>query len=505
MSAAPRLISYQSIETGGGGIGVVEASHHTGFDAKRIYFLHGMSGDDVRGNHAHKSLRQFIFCVAGQVRVTLEGSAGRFVFDLTTEPSGILIPPGYWRELDCFAPGTVVVVLASEEYDEADYIRDYGAFTDWLATNSKLSAVPYIPLDRQHRDLSFQLERAMEDVIKSGIFVGGPAVARFEAEFARLCETAQAVGCSNGLDALVVALEAVGIGPGHDVVVPANSFIASALAVSITGATPVFADIDPDTYGITAETLEAAITPRSAAVMPVHLYGIPVDMDGIGRVAAAHGLKLIEDVAQAHGATFRGRTCGSFGDAAGFSFYPTKVLGALGDAGAVTTNDPQLAERIRLICNYGSRKKYHHEIAGRNCRLDPIQAAALCAKLAHLASWNERRHTLANRYLKGLAPVNWLTLPRVPDDRVPAWHVFPIRVNLRSRDELAYYLAQRGIQTNLHYPLPIHLQPAYAHLGYKPGAFPVTEASSRELLSLPLDPYHTDAEIDRVIEVLSGF
>jgi dTDP-4-amino-4,6-dideoxygalactose transaminase len=239
--------------------------------------------------------------------------------------------------------------------------------------------------------------------------------------------------------------------------------------------------------------------------MPVHLYGIPVDMDGILQLAARRGLRVVEDVAQAHGALYRGRPCGSFGDAAGFSFYPTKVLGALGDAGAVVTGDDALAGRIRLLCNYGSREKYVHERLGRNTRLDPVQAAALQAKLPRMAGWSQRRRDLAERYFRALNDLDWLSLARVPQDRTPAWHVFPARVRGRSRDELVTHLSRRGIQTNMHYPVPIHLQPAYAEAGHRPGAFPISEAASRELVSLPLDPYHSEGEIDRVIDALRAF
>jgi len=505
MVNAPVLVDFQSIKGDLGSIGVIEASRHVGFDVKRLYFIHDIKGEHVRGKHAHKKLRQFMFCVSGSVRVVLEGRAGCFTFELAPGPRGILVPPGYWRELDHFAPGTVLVVLASEEYDEADYIRDYNDFKTWLEESSSSQPIPYLPLDRQHEELSFEVIRAIGGVVKSGVFIGGDVVTSFEKEFARYCAASYAVGCGNGLDALVVALEALGIGRGDEVVVPANSFIASALAVSMVGATPVFADVDPSTYGLTADTVEAALTPRTVAVMPVHLYGIPVNMKDIRRVAARWGLKVIEDAAQAHGALFQGRPCGSFGDVAGFSFYPTKVLGAIGDGGAVVTNDQALAERIRLLCNYGSQQKYRHEVLGRNSRLDPIQAAVLQTKLRCLPGWQRRRQQLVDRYYQGLQGLSWLSLPQVPADCVPAWHVFPTRVHDRARDELVSFLARQGIQTNKHYPIPIHLQPAYAGLGYKQGDFPVAEAASQALVSLPLDPYHTDEEVDRVIYALRTF
>lgn len=501
----PQLVQVGQINGAQGSIGVIEASRHTGFDAKRLYFIHNIKTDHVRGLHAHKTLKQFLICLTGSVRVKLTNRTGDFEFDLASPAEGILIPPGCWRELSNFSPDALVAVFASEEYDETDYIRDYGEFVEWMKQTEPRPQIAYVNLDRQHDAIGLELERVLERSLHSGAFIGGVAVGAFESAFADYCGTRFAVGCGNGLDALVIALQALGIGAGDDVIVPANSFVASALAVTMVNATPVFADIDPRTYGVTGESVSAVITPRTRAIMPVHLFGIPVDMDEVGAVAAKHGLRIVEDAAQAHGASFRGRTCGSFGDAAGFSFYPTKNLGAIGDGGAIVTGDPDLALKMRMLTNYGSTKKYHHELLGRNSRLDSIQAGVLHAKLRHQAAWTERRCGLAEIYLSSLSNHRSIRLPQVPQDRVPVWHVFPIRVDADRRDQCIAFLNGHGIQTNIHYPVPIHLQPAYASLGHKAGDFPHTELAARELISLPLDAFHTEAELRRIVEVLQTF
>ncbi len=362
----PRRVDIQVINGERATLGVVEASKHLGFEVRRFYFITDVQSEHARGNHAHRALQQFVVCLRGSFRLTLENARGLHTFELNTSSGGVLVPPGCWRTLDMFSPDILVGVLASDEYDESDYIRDYETYRAWTKAQAASQDVPYLPLKRQHAAISLELERALTSALHSGIYIGGREVQGFEEDFAAYCGSLYAVGCGNGLDALVLALEALEIGPGDEVIVPANSFIASALAVTMVGATPVFADVDPDTHGLTAASVRPAITPRTRAIMPVHLYGIPVDMDEIVQVAEEHDLRVVEDAAQAHGARFRGRVCGSLGDIAAFSFYPTKVLGALGDSGAVVTNDAQLADRVRLLSNYGSRKKYHHERVGRN-------------------------------------------------------------------------------------------------------------------------------------------
>jgi dTDP-3-amino-3,4,6-trideoxy-alpha-D-glucose transaminase len=311
------------------------------------------------------------------------------------------------------------------------------------------------------------------------------------------------VGLGNGLDALVIALRAWGIGPGDEVIAPAHTFVATALAIDEVGATPILVDVEPDTGLMDMSRVGAVIGPNTRAIIPVHLYGHPADMDALAALVAGRDIRILEDAAQAHGARYKGRRCGSLADAAAFSFYPTKNLGALGDGGALVTGDPATAEAVRMIANYGSREKYRHEVAGRNSRLDPLQAAVLSAKLDRLDSWNARRSQLAMRYFLGLADIRGLELPGVRAWAEPVWHVFPVRAP-GVRDELQAFLTERGVGTNIHYPTPVHLQPCYQGR-WAAGDFPIAEALAQSLLSLPLDPLHTDREIDFVVARIREF
>ena len=363
--------------------------------------------------------------------------------------------------------------------------------------------VPFLDLKASYAELQSELDEAYARVMRSGWLIMGAELEAFEAEFAAYCEARHSVGVANGLDALQLILRALGIGAGDEVIVPTNTFIATWLAVSYTGATPVPAEPDERTYNLDPAALEAAITPRTKAIIPVHLYGQPADMDAIGEVASKYGLAVVEDAAQAHGARARGRRAGGLGHAAAFSFYPGKNLGALGDGGAVVTNDAALADRVRVLRNYGSRVKYYHETEGFNSRLDELQAALLRVKLARLDEWNERRKRVAEFYLQCLEGVAGLSLPFVPAWAEPIWHLFV--VGHARRDALQEHLSAAGIGTLIHYPLPPHLQAAYAALGYKSGAFPRAERMAREVLSLPIGPHLSDAEADAVVARLSSF
>jgi dTDP-4-amino-4,6-dideoxygalactose transaminase len=301
---------------------------------------------------------------------------------------------------------------------------------------------------------------------------------------------------SNGLDALHLVLRAWDIGEGDQVIVPSHTFIATWLAVTYAGATPVPVEVDPQTYTMDPARLEAAVTPRTKALIPVHLYGMPADMDGIVSVAERHGLKVLEDAAQAHGTRYRGRRAGSLGHAAAFSFYPGKNLGAMGDAGAVTTNDPELARRVRELGNYGSARKYEHREKGINARLDELQAAILRVKLQHLDEWNARRRRIAACYTAMLADAD-LVLPVVPPWADPAWHLYVVRSG--RRDELQRHLAEGGVQTLIHYPVPPHRQNAYAELAVRCGAQPIADALAQSVLSVPMGPHLSDAAVDHVI------
>ena len=360
--------------------------------------------------------------------------------------------------------------------------------------------VPFLEFRPAYLELRADLDAAWQRVADSGWYLLGRELEAFESEYAAFCGTRHCVGVANGLDALHLALRACGVGPGDEVVVPSNTYIATWLAVSQTGATPVPVEPDPATFNLDPARLEAALTPRTRAVMPVHLYGQPADMDPILELARRHGLKVIEDNAQAQGARYKGRRTGGLGDAAGNSFYPGKNLGAFGDAGAVTTNDPDLADRVRVLRNYGSRKKYHNEVAGVNSRLDELQAAVLRAKLPVLDAWNARRQRHAQFYREQLHDLPGLTLPGVPVWADAVWHQFVIRHP--RRDALQQKLAEAGIGTLIHYPIPPHLSGAYAGQGWNPGAFPVAEQLAATVLSLPLGPHLTSDQATFVVQGL---
>ena len=357
------------------------------------------------------------------------------------------------------------------------------------------TAIPFLDLgaiNNRHRQA---LASAFERVMESGWFILGRELEAFEAEFASYCGTRHCIGVGNGLDALHLILRAYDIGPGDEVIVPSNTYIATWLAVSYAGAVPVGVEPDKRTYNLDPSRIAAAITSRTKAIMVVHLYGQTADMDSINTIAHAHGLKVIEDAAQAHGAGYKGRRAGALGNAAGFSFYPGKNLGALGDGGAVTTDDDSLADRIRVLRNYGSQVKYHNELKGYNSRLDELQAAFLREKLKTLDADNTQRGQLAAHY-SDLLSKSALVLPIVPGWSDPAWHLYVVRTP--ERDALQRHLAARGIATMIHYPIPPHLQPAYTELGFSEGSFPVSEAIHREVLSLPIGP-HLDAQSVRSV------
>ena len=363
--------------------------------------------------------------------------------------------------------------------------------------------VPFLDLRAVYSELRAEIDTAVQRVVSSGRYILGEEVERFEAEFAAYCGVRYCLGVSNGLDALEMALRGYGIGAGDEVIVPANTFIASWLAVSRTGALPVPVEPEEATHTIAAKQVESAISTRTRAIMPVHLYGQPADMQPIVALARRHGLKVIEDAAQAHGARYRTRRAGSLGDAAAFSFYPGKNLGAMGDAGALVTDDDDLAARVRRLRNYGSTVKYQHEAQGFNARLDELQAAVLRVKLARLDEWNDRRRAVASGYLEGLAQVPSLALPHVPEDVEPVWHLFVVRHP--RRDELQRHLERAGVDTLIHYPVPPHRSGAYAGRGFAAGDFPVAERIAATVLSLPMGPHLAADQQARVVETLSSF
>ena len=357
--------------------------------------------------------------------------------------------------------------------------------------------VPLLDLKAQYQAIKNELDAAVIHVLENAQFILGPEVAAFEQEFAAYVDAREAIGVNSGTSALHLALLAAGVGPGDEVITVPFTFVATAAAIVYTGATPVFVDIDPVTYNIDVTKIESAITPRTRAILPVHLFGQPADMDPIVEIARRRGLRVLDDCAQSQGARYRGKRAGSLADASGFSFYPGKNLGAFGDAGAVTTGDDELAQSLRRLRNYGSTVKYENEVKGFNSRLDELQAALLRPRLAALDAWNARRARVAQRYLRDLAG-SGLTLPVEVDGAESNWHLFVVRC--ARRGELQAMLASRGVGTLVHYPVPPHLQPAYAEMGLARGAFPLSEAIHDEVLSLPMGPHLSDEEVDYVVD-----
>src|ERR1700730_8572603 len=368
--------------------------------------------------------------------------------------------------------------------------------------HTQQSQVPFVDLGAQYRTISGEITEAVSKVLRESDFILGREVSLFEEEFASFCEAKWAIGVDSGTSALELALRAYEIGPGDEVITAANSFIASALAISHAGSTPVLVDVDPDTYTIDVGAIEKAITPRTKAIIPVHLYGHPVDMDPILQLAQRRGLIVIEDACQAHGARYKGKRAGSLGHAAAFSFYPGKNLGAYGDGGMVVTNDQAIAKRLEMLRNYGQKEKYQHMFRGYNRRLDTLQAAVLRVKLKHLDGWNDARRQHAKSYRR-LLEQSGIVTPYAVAHAEAVWHLYVIRVD--QRDAMKEYLASRGISVGIHYPIPIHLQPAYRDLGYRQGDFPDTEEYARQILSLPMYAELTPEVIGRVAETASEF
>ncbi len=361
-----------------------------------------------------------------------------------------------------------------------------------------MSAIPFLNFEPMHKLIRSEIMQSFQDVYDANWFVMGKKLEAFEKEYAAFNDTKFSIGVSNGLDALHLALKALNVTKGDEVIVPSNTYIATALAASYVGATPVFVEPDPNTYNINPANIEAAITSKTKVIMPVHLYGQACDMDAIMAIAKKHNLFVVEDNAQAHGATFNGKITGSFGNANGTSFYPGKNLGALGDAGAVTTNDETIAKKIAMLRNYGSEKKYHNEEIGFNMRLDEVQAGFLSVKLKHLNEWTKQRKEIAKQYNEALKNVGDLVLPAVHANATHVYHLYVIKTE--NRDGLQKHLSENGIGTLIHYPIPPHLQKAYQYLGFKKGSFPIAEELADNCLSLPIWPGMTLDQVNTVAE-----
>jgi dTDP-4-amino-4,6-dideoxygalactose transaminase len=362
--------------------------------------------------------------------------------------------------------------------------------------------VPFLDLNAQYRSIKAEIDAAIQEVLDSSAFAGGPFVERFEREWAEYCGVRHAIGVGSGTDALWLILLALGIGDGDEVITVPNTFIATAEAITHSGAAPVFVDIDETYYGMDPNLLEAAITPRSRAIIPVHIFGQMADMDPIMEIASRHGLRVIEDACQAHGSTYRGRKAGSIGDAAAFSFYPGKNLGAYGEAGAITTNNEDLANKIRMLRDHGQSKKYYHDMVGWNARMDGIQGAVLSVKFQHLDEWNNGRRKHADHYRQLLRGVDVVVLPEERPGCRHNYHVYAVRV--RERDTVAARLREDGIATGIHYPIPVHMQRCYVSVNARAHACHVSERYARDFLSLPMFPELTSTTVEWVSKALRG-
>jgi len=363
--------------------------------------------------------------------------------------------------------------------------------------------IPFVDLKAQYRSIQYEIAVAIQQVLDNTAFAGGPFVAQFEKEFASFCNCQHAIGVGSGTEAIWMALLALGIGHGDEVITAVNTFIATAEAISFCGAKPVFVDIDKQTFNMNPSLIEAAITPRTKAIVPVHLYGQMAEMDPIMEIAEAHKLFVVEDACQAHGAQYKGEQAGSIGDAGCFSFYPGKNLGAYGEAGAVVTNNDDLAEKIRMFRDHGQIKKYYHSMIGWNGRMDGFQGAVLRVKLKYIAEWNEARRKNAQLYHNLLSKIRGIILPEEADYAEHVYHIYAVRV--RQRNAFMGALAKKGISCGVHYPIPLHLQKAYQFLGLKNGTFPVAEKCAKQLVSLPMYPELTKEHIKHVAGTIKNF
>jgi dTDP-4-amino-4,6-dideoxygalactose transaminase len=365
--------------------------------------------------------------------------------------------------------------------------------------------INFVDIQRQYQLHKKEFDEAIHNVLNKSDFILGDDVKQFEKEFATYCDSKFCIGLASGTDALFIILKALDIHEGDEVITVANTFIATALTISMSGARPILVDIDPKTYNIDPEAIEKAITPRTKAIIPVHLYGQPADMDRILEIANKHNLVVIEDACQAHGATYKGKKTGSLGKIAAFSFYPGKNLGGFGDGGAITTSDPELAEKITLLRNYGQKEKYVHAIKGFNSRLDTIQAAVLRVKLKYLNEWNQKRNEIAREYSKRLSKIN-LTVPYIDPNTTSVFHLYVIQAgNESEKRSLFDFLNRNGVSALIHYPIPVHLQKAYKDMGYMKGSFPQTESYAKKIISLPMFPELTKKEINYVLETIESF
>ena len=495
-----RLIELPIIRDRRGNLTFVEGAVHAPFDIRRVYYLYDVPGGESRAGHAHREVRQLLIAVAGSFDVILDDGRTREVVTLNRSYIGLYIPRLVWREIREFLVGLRLPrpgVRAFRRSRLHPGLRPVSRSVDRAQVT-----VPFLDLRAAIEEIRPELDEAWSRVRDSGRYILGDEVAAFESDFADYCGTRHCVGVANGLDALKLLLTALGIGTGDEVIVPAYTAVATWMAVTAMGGRPVGVDVERDSFNIDPRLVEAALTPRTKAIVAVHLFGRPADIDRLAEIAARHGLVLLEDAAQAHGARVGGRRVGSLARAAAFSFYPTKNLGAVGDGGAITTDDDDLADRVRLLRAYGWRERSVSEIFGLNSRLDELQAAFLRVRLRRLDDQNRRRRRLAGLYAEALVGLPDLVVPSDPVGADPVWHVYAVRIT--DRPAAQSLLGTAGIGTLVHYePLP-HLTPAYRATGWGPGDLPVAESLAASELSLPMFPQLQEEAVLEVVAALRG-
>mmetsp|Transcript_5190 Transcript_5190/g.8547 ORF Transcript_5190/g.8547 Transcript_5190/m.8547 type:complete len:520 (-) Transcript_5190:157-1716(-) len=458
-----------------------------------------------RGSHSHHETEEILSVIRGRVRVTIDDGTTRSTCELGPNDS-CLVRKLEWVEVKMLEPDTVLHAACNTRYDENDYIRNYDDFLRVVAEAKAAEdarRVPMLDLKAHYRSMKQEMDEAIMEVLDSAYYINGPAVAKFEGEFAKYIMADHCVALNSGTDALFLALEAMNIRAGDEVIVQGNAYIADSLAVHYSGAKLVLIDQD-DTYGLDLTQLRAAITTKTRLVIAVHMYGSCCNMDDLVRICQDEKVLLLEDCAHSHGATWRGRPLGTFGDISCFSFYPGKTLGAYGDGGACCTNNTRLDKALRLLRNYGSDRKYYNDTFGRNSRLDTVQAAVLSVKLRYLPEHNARRREIANAYKEGLGHLAGVSFPVILDECVPVYHQFVLKVD--NRDDLLASLIAAGIDSMIHYPIPIHRQKSFEEVcrEYVP-ALPLSDSYCDHILSLPMCPMMTNAMVTRVIDAVLAY
>ena len=501
-----RLLKFPAVKDRRGTLSFAEYETHLPWVPVRFFTITEVPQKELRGYHAHKSVKQLLVCVTGKLEVLIDDGNQRESVVLQNSNEGLLLDAMVWSSQSYLVPGTVLLVLCSEKHSPEGYIHSYADFVALVKQEQARGVqVPFLNVKAAALLQETDMRRAFERVLQSGQYVGGAEVEGFEREWAHYCEASECAGVGSGLAALHLALVALDIGPGHEVIVPANTYIATLLAVSMAGAKCVLVEPDPKTRLIDPTKVSAAITPHTKAILSCDLYGTPVDYDALAEIARKHGLRFVSDAAQSHGAVYKGKKVGSDGlcDATCFSFYPSKNLGALGEAGAVVTGNAALAERVRTLRNYGSKERYQNDEKGFNERFDPLQAAFLRAKLPHLDQLSSKRQAIAQRYHQALNGLDWLSLPPLVQECTPSYHLFVVACD--DRDGLQSHLQSQGVATVVHYPIPPHLSKAYRDLPYGPGSLPITEKLASSVLSIPVCPFLEDHQIEHVIGAIKSF